>query len=108
MRILATFAFSFAVAVFVTIYSGLDGVLLPLGGILALLAVVTGFAIRRKSRKKTRLLLILSGLSFGFLWTALYMAVFFQPARDKHPAQYSPLSFYTPYTVCNLPFPAYI
>ena len=26
--------------------------------------------------------LILSGLACGFLWTALYMAVFFQPARD--------------------------
>ena len=82
MRVLAAFAFSFAAAVFGTIYGGLDPLLLPLGGGLALAAVVTGLAVRRKSRTRTRALLILSGLACGFLWTALYMAVFFQPARD--------------------------
>ncbi len=82
MRILAAFAFSFAAAVFGTVYGGLDPVLLPLGGVLALAAVVTGLAVRRKSRTRTRALLLLSGLACGFLWTALYMAVFFQPARD--------------------------
>ena len=82
MRILAAFAFSFAAAVFGTVYGGLDPLLLPLGGGLALAAVVTGLAVRRKSRTRTRALLILSGLACGFLWTALYMAVFFQPARD--------------------------
>ena len=82
MRILAAFAFSFAAAIFLTIYGGLDPLLLPLGGGLALAAVVTGLAVRRKSRTRTRALLILSGLACGFLWTALYMAVFFQPARD--------------------------
>lgn len=82
MRVLAAFAFSFAAAVFGTIYGGLDPLLLPLGGGLALAAVVTGLAVRRKSQARTRTLLILSGLACGFLWTALYMAVFFQPARD--------------------------
>lgn len=82
MRVLAAFAFSFAAAVFGTIYGGLDPLLLPLGGGLALAAAVAGLAVRRKSQARTRVLLILSGLACGFLWTALYMAVFFQPARD--------------------------
>ncbi|MCI8688315.1 MAG: DNA internalization-related competence protein ComEC/Rec2 [Lawsonibacter sp.] len=81
MRILATFAFSFAAAVFGAVYGELDTLLLPLGGALALAAAV-GLMMRRKSRRRTRTLLILSGLACGFLWTALYMAVFFQPARD--------------------------
>ena len=82
MRILAAFAFSFAAAIFLTIYGGLDPLLLPLGGGLALVAAVAGLAVKRKSQTRTRVLLILSGLACGFLWTALYMAVFFQPARD--------------------------
>ena len=36
MRILATFAFSFAAAVFGAVYGELDPLLLPLGGALAL------------------------------------------------------------------------
>lgn len=82
MRILATFAFSFSVAVFLIIYGGLDPFLLPFGGALVVLTFICGFVMRRKSRSRTRTLLILSGLAFGFLWTALYMAVFFQPARE--------------------------
>ncbi|MEY8318324.1 DNA internalization-related competence protein ComEC/Rec2 [Oscillospiraceae bacterium 50-58] len=82
MRVLAAFAFSFAAAVFGTVYGGLDPLLLPLGGGLALAAAVAGLAVKRKSQARTRALLILSGLACGFLWTALYMAVFFQPARD--------------------------
>ena len=82
MRILATFAFSFAAAVFLTVYLGLDAFLLPLGGALVLAAIIAGLVVRRKSRKRAYTLLILSGLACGFLWTALYTAVFFQPARD--------------------------
>ncbi len=82
MRILATFAFSFAAAVFLVVYGGLDAFLLPLGGALILAAVVVQLMLREKSRVRTRTLLILSGLAFGFLWTALYTAVFFQPARE--------------------------
>ena len=82
MRVLATFAFSFAVAVFLTVYGGLDAFLPPLGGALALAAIIAGLVVRRKSRKRAYTLLILSGLAAGFLWTALYTAVFFQPARD--------------------------
>lgn len=82
MRILAVFAFSFAAAVFLTVYLGLDAFLLPLGGVLVLAAIIAGLVVRRKSRKRAYTLLILSGLAAGFLWTALYTAVFFQPAKD--------------------------
>ena len=82
MRILAIFAFSFAAAVFAAIYGGLDAILLPLSGALALAAVFTGLLCRRKRPVRTRSLLILSGLAVGFLWTAVYAAVFFQPARE--------------------------
>ncbi len=82
MRILATFAFSFAAAVFGAVYGELDPLLLPLGGALALAAVLTGLLVREKGHARTRAVLILSGLSVGLLWTALYMSVFFQPARD--------------------------
>ena len=82
MRILAAFAFSFAAAIFGAVYGKLDALLLPLGGALALAAVVIAAAVRRKSRGRARAVLILSGLAAGFLWTALYMAVFFQPAKD--------------------------
>lgn len=82
MRVLATFAFSFAAAVFLTIYGGLDALLLPLGGALVVITLLLGLLCRKKSRARTRALLILSGLAAGFLWTALYTAVFFQPAKD--------------------------
>ncbi len=60
----------------------MDPLLLPLGGALALAAVLTGLLVREKGHARTRAVLILSGLAVGLLWTALYMAVFFQPARD--------------------------
>lgn len=82
MRILATFAFSFAAAVFLTIYGGLDPFLLPLGGALVVITLLLGLLCQKKSRARTRALLVLSGLAAGFLWTALYTAVFFQPAED--------------------------
>lgn len=82
MRVLAAFAFSFAAAVFLTVYGGLDAALLPLGGSLVVIMLLLGLFFRKRSRARTRALLILSGLACGFLWTALYMAVFFQPARD--------------------------
>lgn len=82
MRILATFAFSFAAAVFITIYGGLDAFLLPLGGALVVITLLLALLLRAKSRVRTRALLVLSGLAAGFLWTALYAVVFFQPARD--------------------------
>lgn len=82
MRTLATFAFSFAAAVFLAIYGGLDPWLLPLGGALAGLTLLPALLLRQKRRVRKRILLILSGLAVGFLWTALYMAVFFRPARE--------------------------
>lgn len=82
MRKLAIFAFSFAAAVFLTVYGGLDALLLPLGGSLAVITLFLGLVLRKKSRARARTLLILSGLACGFLWTALYTAVFFQPARE--------------------------
>lgn len=82
MRKLAIFAFSFAAAVFLTVYGGLDALLLPLGGSLAAITLLPGLVLRKNSRARARTLLILSGLACGFLWTALYTAVFFQPARE--------------------------
>ena len=82
MRVLAVFAFSFAAAIFLAIYGEMDGLLLPLGGALALAALAVGLIVRKKSRARSRALLILSGLAVGFLWTVIYMAVFFQPARE--------------------------
>jgi len=76
------FAFSFSAAIFAIIYGKLDAFLLPLGGALLLAAAAVGLAVREKSHKRAYALLILSGLAAGFLWTALYMEVFFQPARD--------------------------
>ena len=81
MRILATFVFSFAAAVFLTIYGGLDTLLLPIGGTLVVITLILGLLVRKKSRARTRTLLILSGLAAGFLWTALYMAIFFSPPK---------------------------
>lgn len=82
MRVLASFAFSFAAAVFGAVYGPLDGLLLPLGGALAVTALLAGRLLREKSRRRTRTLVILWGLAAGFLWTAAYLAVFFQPARE--------------------------
>lgn len=82
MRTLATFAFSFAAAVFLTIYGGLDPWLLPLGGALLGLTLLLALLPRNKRRGRKRILLILSGLAAGFLWTALYMVVFFRPAQE--------------------------
>lgn len=82
MRVLASFAFAFAAAIFFTIYGGLDAFLVSLGGALAGVAVLTGLLLRKKSRARARALLILAGLAAGFLWTALYTAIFFRPAQD--------------------------
>ena len=82
MRILVAFAFSFAAAVFLSVYGELDAVLPVLGGGLAVTALLLRLFLRKKSRVRTRALLILSGLAAGFLWTALYTAVFFQPAKE--------------------------
>lgn len=82
MRVLATFAFSFAAAIFLDVYGGLDAFLLLLGGGLAVAALLLTLLLRKKSRARTRALLILSGLACGFLWMALYTAVFFRPAQE--------------------------
>ena len=82
MRVLAAFAFSFAAAVFCAVYGQADALLLPLGGMLAVVVLLLGLLLRKKNRVRTRALLILSGLAAGFLWTAFYTAIFFQPARE--------------------------
>ncbi|NBI66182.1 DNA internalization-related competence protein ComEC/Rec2 [Pseudoflavonifractor sp. 60] len=81
LRILATFAFSFAAAVFCAVYGQLDAFLLPLGGGLALAAAVLGILLRKKGHRRTRVLLMLFGLAAGFMWTAVYMVIFFRPAQ---------------------------
>lgn len=81
MRTLSTFAFSFAAAVFLAIYGALDEFLLPLGGSLVAITMVLALLFRKRCHTRTRMLLILSGLAAGFVWTAVYTAIFFQPAR---------------------------
>ena len=82
MRKLAAFAFSFAAAVFLTIYGGLDALLLPLGGALVVITLILALLLRKKCHARTRVLLIFSGLAAGFLWTAVYITVFFRPAQE--------------------------
>ena len=82
MRILAIFAFSFSGAVFLANYLLPEGLLLPGGGLLALLAVGAWLVLRRRTRPRRFCTLLCAGLSLGLLWTAAYSAVFFGPARE--------------------------
>lgn len=82
VRVLATFAFSFSAAVFAAVYGPLDGFLVPVGLVLALFSLLVFLLVQQKSRRRRRALLVLSGLALGFLWTAVYRSVYFQPARE--------------------------
>ena len=82
MRILAIFAFSFSGAVFLANYLLPEGLLLPGGGLLALLAVGAWLVLRRRTGPRRFCTLLCAGLSLGLLWTAAYSAVFFGSARE--------------------------
>ena len=79
MRKLAAVAFSFSAAVFVAVYGKLDPWLAGLGALCALAAVLLPLLLRGRRRLAARL--VLGGLAAGFLWTAVYSAVFFRPAQ---------------------------
>lgn len=82
MRILAIFAFSFAGAVFFANYLLPEALLFPVGALLLMVAAAVLLLLRRRRRPCLFWTLVCAGLSAGLLWTALYTAVVFQPARD--------------------------
>ena len=80
MRVLATAAGSFSLAVFAAnCIPLLEGALLPLSCALAALCAVALLCLRGRAR--VRGALICGGLALGLLWTAAYGAVFYAPAR---------------------------
>ncbi len=82
MRVLAIFAFSFSAAVFAAVYLLPEAVWLPAGGLLAALWLAARFLLPRNGgRIRRAALLACAGLAAGLLWTGVYSAVFFRPAR---------------------------
>ena len=80
MRVLATAAGSFSLAVFAAnCIPLLEGALLPLSCVLAALCAAALLCLRGRAR--VRGALICGGLALGLLWTAAYGAVFYTPAR---------------------------
>ena len=80
MRVLATAAGSFSLAVFAAnCIPLLEGALLPLSCVLAALCAAALLCLRGRAR--VRGALICGGLALGLLWTAAYGAVFYAPAR---------------------------
>lgn len=80
MRKLAVFAFSFSAAVFLWAYLDLDALLPLLWAGCALAALTAGLLLRSMPRRRCVLVLICFGLALGFLWSAVYEQLFFQPA----------------------------
>ena len=81
MRKLATAAFSFAAATFLSLFIVPDG-WLPLCCAAAAAASLAGFLFRNSIR--LRFFLILLSLSAGFLWSYAYTAIFVMPSMDLH------------------------
>ena len=81
MRRLAVFSFSFGAAALCAGYLPVEGLLIPLGA--AALAVLALTWIPLEQGRKIRLAVRwgAAGLALGFLWTAAYSALFWQPAR---------------------------
>ena len=82
MSRLAILSFSFAGAVFCANYLPLEPFLLPLGGIFALVFILTFLPVLRTRPWKTRARYAAFGLALGCLWTAGYSWVFWTPAQD--------------------------
>lgn len=80
MRKLAMVSFSFSAAVFLSIYLP-DTAAAPIGCALFAVAFVAGLLVL-KGRPRLVCCLVCAGLACGFLWTQIYSAVFFAPARD--------------------------
>ncbi len=82
VRVLAVCAFSFAAAVFGANYLIPEEVWLPAGLLLACGCLIPGMLYRRrKDCGRLAALLVCAGLSAGLLWTGVYSAIFFAPAR---------------------------
>ena len=79
MRKLAIFSFSFSAAVLLCAYLLPQSLWLPgacVGG-----GALLPFCLLFKGRRRLALAIACSGLALGFLWTAVYDALFFAPAR---------------------------
>lgn len=82
IRILATFGFSFSFAIFMDIYLGLGTAALWLSGVLICLLWLPLVVFRKNAHWKKRSILVLLGLTAGFLWSWLYTQIYFQPAAE--------------------------
>ena len=82
MRILAIFASAFSAAVFLANYLLPEAFLLLGGGLLALLGLGLWFSLRSRTRPRRLCALLCAGAAVGLVWTAVYTAIFFQPARE--------------------------
>ncbi len=79
MRKLAAFALSLSAAVFGAQYLLPVSLLLPFGGLCALLAVL--FAAALRGEKRLRFVLIALGAAVGLVWCHCYTQVFYAPAQ---------------------------
>ena len=82
MRILAIFASAFSAAVFLANYVLPESCWLPVGGGLALLGLALWLLLRSRTRPRKVCALLCAGAAVGLIWTAIYTAIFFQPARE--------------------------
>ena len=82
MRILAIFASAFSAAVFLANYVLPESCWLPAGGGLALLGLALWLLLRSRTRPRKVCALLCAGAAVGLIWTAIYTAIFFQPARE--------------------------
>jgi len=78
MRKLATAALSYAAAIFFACYLVPARHWIP-AAVISLVCILPAFFL--KGEKRLRLILIAAGLSAGFLWNAVYNAVFIEPLR---------------------------
>jgi len=81
MRKLATAAFSFAAAIFLSRYL-LPYSFLPVFGAAAAACAFSGFLF--SGNKRIRVFIVLLSLSAGFFWSLTYTAVFIAPSWDLH------------------------
>ena len=79
MRKLAVFSFSFAIAVFGCSYLLPDETWLWAGALCA--AAFLGVWLLLKGRRRLLAAIVCAGLCLGFVWTAVYDRIFFDPAR---------------------------
>lgn len=81
MRVLAIFAASYSVAVYLSAYGVLDAGRLPIGMFFAAVAVTVLILKKRLGRKETVAALCAAGMAAGFLWSFGYQQIFMEPAR---------------------------